>query len=76
MKDLDKAYSEFFEKSEAGKYFITQITELIDNYHEKAEADATFARDYTQTAKGVREVKNHIRNVLNTVKKGTMQRTR
>lgn len=67
---LKSAYTEFFYKSEAGKYFITSINDLITKAHEHAEDNAELARDYTQEARGARQVLNHIQSVTTEIKKG------
>jgi uncharacterized membrane protein YdfJ with MMPL/SSD domain len=64
LEQLQSAYTQFFLKSAEGKYFMAQLTMLIDSAHEKAEKDPTFARDLTQEARGVREVQNHIKSVI------------
>lgn len=53
-------YQNFFLKSEEGKYFMSELNRLIESSHEKAESNADSARDYTQQAKGVRQVIEHI----------------
>lgn len=66
---LRNAYDQFFNKSEEGKHFILAVNEIINQAHESAEHDATFARDYTQHAKGARQVLIHIQSVLTLAKK-------
>lgn len=61
--DLGKAYQSFFLKHEAGKYFVSILTELIESQHTKAEDNPVLSRDYTQRAKGIREIINHIDSV-------------
>lgn len=63
MNDLDKHYSAFFQKSEAGKYFIDNLIDLIAGFHTKAEDNPEKSRDYVQRAKGAREVLDHIKSV-------------
>lgn len=67
---LQIEYQNFFLKSEAGKEFVNELGRLISTSHEKAEKDAEAARDFTQQAKGVRQVLEHIQSVTTIVKKG------
>jgi hypothetical protein len=67
-KDLANAYAQFF-KTEAGKYFLNAIEEIIQTQHRAAEADPTLARDHTQRAKGARLSLEHIQSVIGGVKK-------
>lgn len=53
-------YQAFFVKSESGREFVQFLEKLIVSLHEKAESSPDDARDYTQQARGVREVVNHI----------------
>lgn len=64
-----KAYEGFF-TSPAGEEFMTELNRLITNNHEHAETVAADARDYTQRAKGNREVLSHIQSVMTPIKKG------
>ena len=68
--NLPDAYTQFFIKSEEGQYFLGQMNALIANNHEKAEDNPESARDFTQRAKGVREVLAHIRVTTTKPKKG------
>jgi hypothetical protein len=68
-KDLANAYVQFFTKTEAGKYFLDAIEEIIDSEHQQAEADPTLARDHTQRAKGARLPLEHIQSVIGGVKR-------
>ena len=70
---LQSAYNEFFFKSDAGQYFINYIESFIDKEHQKAEKSAKEARDFTQSAKGAREILNHIQTTITVIKKGKMQ---
>lgn len=70
QEDRAKAYEQFFVNSEAGGYFMAEINRLLDTNHEAAEGNPELARDYVQRAKGVREVSEHIQNVMTAVKKG------
>lgn len=70
--ELTKAYHAFFEKSEAGKYYVSQLNQLIRSAHENAENTPENARDYTQRAKGVREALDHITSVGAEIKKGRL----
>lgn len=67
---LKSAYDQFFYKSNEGKHFIQAINELINQAHEHAERDAERARDFTQQARGAREVLTHIQSVTTLMKKG------
>lgn len=66
---LKVPYQNFFLKSEEGKAFMAELTRMIDDSHAKAEKDADKSRDYTQQAKGVRSVIEHIQSVTTEVKK-------
>ena len=59
-QQLRDAYVTFFDASDAGQHFLESINKLISNYHEKAENDPAMARDYTQRAKGIRDIADHI----------------
>lgn len=61
--NLKPAYQNFFIKSEEGKAFMAELYRLINDCHEKAEKDANSSRDYTQSARGVRWVIEHIQSV-------------
>lgn len=67
---LKKAYEQFFVKSEAGKYFMTEVNRLITTNHESAEDKPELSRDHVQRAKGMRDIANHIQSVMTEVKKG------
>lgn len=69
-EDLARAYNAFFNKTDAGKYFIAHIEESIKTAHEDAEKTPELSRDYTQRAKGLRIVLDHITSVGTEVKKG------
>lgn len=69
-KDLAKAYQAFFHESEAGAYFMNQIHNLIDQNHRDAESDADHARDFTQSARGQRQVLSLITSTATLSKKG------
>jgi hypothetical protein len=62
-ESLRPAYQNFFTKSEEGKAFMAELGRLIDVSHEKAEKDANGSRDYTQQARGIRQVIEHIQSV-------------
>lgn len=62
-------YREFFMKSEEGKAFMAELDRLISDAHQKAESNADKSRDYTQQAKGVRQVIEHIQSVTADIKK-------
>lgn len=68
--ELAKEYKAFFTESPAGQYFMQCIESLIDAAHKNAEKDPTLARDYTQHARGVRQVKEHIIGIGTEIKKG------
>lgn len=69
MTKIGQAYINFFLKSEEGQFFIKTIEELIDTQHRSAEIDGEKARDFTQRAKGVRLVQEHIQSVTAEAKK-------
>lgn len=58
-----KVYKDFFENTEEGVQLMNSLHKLIDNNHKSAENDGETARDYTQRAKGIREVINHINSL-------------
>ena len=68
--NLKVAYQNFFLKTDEGKAFMSELDRLISSSHAKAENDADGARDYTQQAKGVRQVIEHIQSVTTELKKG------
>lgn len=61
-EDIKKAYDQFFNKTEAGEYFIKYVTNYITDQHDKAEDNPEFSRDYTQSARGAKEIMKHIRS--------------
>lgn len=68
--NISDAYTQFFMKSEEGRHFVDQLEKLITENHEKSENTPDSARDYSQRAKGVREVLSHIRVSTTKPKKG------
>lgn len=68
--NLKVPYQNFFIKSEEGKAFMAELIRIIDSFHAKAESDGDKARDYSQQAKGVRSIVEHIQSVTTEVKKG------
>lgn len=66
-ENLGEAYRGFFLKSEAGKYFISELSRLIDDEHRSAEKNPELSRDHVQRAKGMRNLEEHIQSV--TIKK-------
>lgn len=68
--NLKVPYQNFFVKSEEGKAFVDELERLIATCHEYAEKDADKSRDYTQQARGIRQVIEHIRSVTTELKKG------
>jgi hypothetical protein len=67
-KELAGGYRNFL-KTDEGKYFTTTLDEMIDKQHEQAEKDPNLARDFTQQARGIRLVVEHIQSVTGGVKK-------
>lgn len=67
---LAKAYEQFFVKSEAGGHFMAEVNRLLNNNHTEAENKPELSRDFVQRAKGVRDVTNHISDVMTPMKKG------
>jgi len=67
---LKVPYQNFFIKSEEGRAFVAELDRLIESMHERAENNADASRDFTQQAKGVRQVKEHILSVTTEIKKG------
>lgn len=53
---MSQAYRDFFKDSPAGQEFVTKLHVLIDTQHKKGEDSPEMSRDYTQRAKGIREV--------------------
>lgn len=70
QEQLKPAYDQFFYKSDAGRHFLKTITDMIETYHKQAEQLPEFSRDLVQSAKGCREVMNHITSVTTLMKKG------
>lgn len=67
--ELIYPYDQFFNKSEEGKYFVDYVKSFIDGQHDKAENDPDHARDYAQSARGAREILNHISSVTTITKR-------
>lgn len=67
--EIRNAYQRFFLKSEGGEYFMNEVRRLIADSHQKAEKNADNARDFSQQARGVRLVEEHIQSVMTEVKK-------
>ena len=67
--NLKVHYQNFFLKTDEGKAFVAELDRLINDAHQKAEKDADKSRDYTQQAKGVRQVIEHIQSVTADIKK-------
>jgi hypothetical protein len=61
-EDIKRAYDQFFNKTDAGKYFIEYVNSYVAGQHDKAEDNPELARDFTQSAKGAREIMKHIRS--------------
>lgn len=64
LDDLQIPYNEFFNKSDAGQYYLEVLGNLIVDNHEKAEKTPELARDYVQRARGARDALDHIRTVI------------
>lgn len=64
LDDLQIPYNEFFNKSDAGQYYLDKLAEIIVDCHEKAEETPELARDYVQRARGARDALDHIRTVV------------
>lgn len=71
-KQLQSAYSAFFEKSEAGQHFMLELARLLKDKHLKAEDDPDHSLAFTQQAKGLREISNHIQIIISDTKKGAI----
>lgn len=67
-EELTKGYERFFSADE-GKEMLDVLGSLIIDQHRKAENDPELSRDYTQRAKGIRLVVDHINSVRGGVKK-------
>jgi len=67
-KELAAGYANFL-KTEEGQYFVKALDSMIDDQHEQAERDPLLARDFTQQARGIRLVVEHIQSVVGGVKK-------
>jgi hypothetical protein len=65
-----RAYKAFFVESPAGQEFMQELTRLINSAHEDAEEDPNLARDYTQHARGVRQVIGYINGSLTEINRG------
>lgn len=61
---LRVAFKTFFKESDPGQHFIKKVLSEIDSQHQKAEKDPELARDYTQRAKGMREVLELIQSTM------------
>ena len=68
--DLRNAYQAFFIKSEAGKEFMKTLLGVINTAHISAENNPEFSRDFSQRAKGARQILDHIASATTEVKKG------
>lgn len=68
MSTYLKEYKTFFE-SPAGLYFLKELDRQIEAAHTSAESNPEKARDYTQHAKGVRNVIAHIKSAVTEPKK-------
>ena len=70
-EDLVSPYNAFFEKNEAGKYFVKEILiRKIADLHKQAEKQPESSRDLSQRAAGIRDVLEHIQSVQTPIKKG------
>ena len=69
-KELQLAYHGFFINSEAGKYFMLELSRNRAESHGKAEDDPERASFHTQRAKAYKEISNHIQSVIDSMKKG------
>lgn len=67
---LAKAYQQFFDKSEAGKHFMSVLEGMIADAHREAEDKPDYSRDHVQRAKGARQIFDHIVSVGVEIKKG------
>jgi hypothetical protein len=68
-EELRAAYANFFVKSNAGQYFTTELTRIIQTHYEQAEKAPETARDNLQSVCGIREVEKHIKSIITEVKK-------
>lgn len=68
-KDLKHAYANFFQKTEAGQYYMAELNRQIEDCHREAENKPELSRDHVQRAKGVRLGIDHINSVIGGVKK-------
>lgn len=69
-----QGYQNFFIKTEEGQACVQEIERLIADAHKKAEHKGDTARDYTQRARGTRDVLDHIQNMMIEPKKGVFTR--
>lgn len=67
---LKVAYQNFFLKTDEGKQFLDEVRRQIAANHESSEKDPLLARDFSQRAKGNREILEHIQSVTTDIKKG------
>lgn len=65
---------DFFVHSSDGQEFVKSLYVLIDQEHQRAEAEANSARDHTQKAKGIRIVIDEIKRKT-ALKKGETDET-
>lgn len=67
-KDLENAYAQFFDKSQAGQYFVKELHRMIQSAHEDSENYPELSRDHAQRAKGMRMIVDHITSVKTKLK--------
>lgn len=65
-----EAMKQFFYKTETGAKVREELERQIDANHREAENDPDHARDFTQRAKGVRDVLSYIQSAIAEPKKG------
>jgi hypothetical protein len=54
--EIRKQYSDFL-ASQAGEHLVDTIDKLIEHNHNEAEKQPELSRDYSQRAKGAREIR-------------------
>lgn len=67
--DLKSAYHNFFNQSEAGRYFVETMKKSIELHQLQAEDHPEMSRDLMQRVGGMRAALSHIQSVVTDPKK-------
>jgi hypothetical protein len=76
IKHLSKVYRTFFFETVEGQHFMTKLEDMIKSRHEDAEKKPDYARDFTQRALGIRDVKNMISSLTADIKQSSVERSK